>query len=36
MRAQPKMLNALVDYSHPDAKAFMLEGQSLTPTIEEI
>jgi hypothetical protein len=26
MRAQPRLLNALVDYWHPDAEAFMLEG----------
>jgi hypothetical protein len=26
MQAQPKLLNALVDYWHPDAEAFMLEG----------
>jgi hypothetical protein len=31
MREQPRLLNALVDYWHPDAEAFMLEGQSLTP-----
>jgi hypothetical protein len=36
MRAQPRLLNALVDYWHPDAEAFMLEGQSLTPTTEDI
>jgi hypothetical protein len=36
MRAQPRLLNALVDYWHPDAEAFMLEGQSLVPTIEDI
>jgi hypothetical protein len=36
MRAQPRILNALVEYWHPDAKAFMLEGQSLVPTIEDI
>jgi hypothetical protein len=36
MRAQPRMLNALVDYWHPDAEAFMLEGQSLTPMTEDI
>jgi hypothetical protein len=36
MRAQPRLLNALVDYWHPDAKAFMLEGQLLTPTTEDI
>jgi hypothetical protein len=36
MRAQPRLLNALVDYWHPDAEAFMLEGQSLTPMTEDI
>jgi hypothetical protein len=36
MRAQPRLLNALIDYWHPDAEAFMLEGQSLTPTTEDI
>jgi hypothetical protein len=36
MRAQPRLLNALIDYWHPDAKAFMLEGQSLTLTTEDI
>jgi hypothetical protein len=36
MWAQPRLLNALVDYWHPDAEAFMLEGQSLTPTTEDI
>jgi hypothetical protein len=36
MRAQPRLLNALVDYWHPDTEAFMLEGQSLTPTTEDI
>jgi len=36
MRAQPNMSNALVDYWHPDAEAFMLKGQSLTPKTEYI
>jgi hypothetical protein len=36
MRAQPRFLNSLIDYWHPDTKAFMIEGQSLTPTIEHI
>jgi hypothetical protein len=36
MRAQPRLLNALVEYWHPDAEAFMIEGQSLTPTTEDI
>jgi hypothetical protein len=34
MRAQPRLMNALVDYWHPDAEEFMLEGQSLTPMTE--
>jgi hypothetical protein len=36
MRAQPRLLNHLIEYWHPDAEAFMLEGQSLTPTMEDI
>ena len=36
MRAQPRLLNSLVDYWHPDAEAFMIEGQSLVPTTEDI
>jgi hypothetical protein len=36
MRAQPRLLNALVDYWHPDAEAFMLEGHSLVPMTEDI
>jgi hypothetical protein len=36
MRTQPRLLNALVDYWHPDAEAFMLEGQSLVPTTKDI
>jgi hypothetical protein len=36
MCAQPRLLNSLVDYWHPDAEAFMLEGQSLVPTTEDI
>jgi hypothetical protein len=36
MRVQPRLLNALVDYWHPDAEAFMIEGQSLVPTTEDI
>jgi hypothetical protein len=36
MQAQLSLLNALVDYWHPDAEAFMLEGQSLVPTTEDI
>jgi hypothetical protein len=29
-------MNALVDYWNPDAEAFMIEGQSLTLTTEDI
>jgi hypothetical protein len=36
MRAQPRLLNHLIEYWHPDAEAFMLEGQSLTLTTEDI
>jgi hypothetical protein len=36
MRAQPRLLDALIDYWHPDAEAFMLEGQSLVPKSEDI
>jgi hypothetical protein len=36
MRAQPRLLNALVEYWHPDAEAFMLEGHSLVPTTKDI
>jgi hypothetical protein len=36
MQAQQRLLNALVDYWNPDAEAFMLEGQSLVPTTEDI
>jgi hypothetical protein len=36
MRTQTRLLNALVDYWHPDAEEFMLEGQSLTPMTEDI
>ena len=36
MRTQPRLLNALVDYWHPDADAFMIAGKSLTPTTEDI
>jgi hypothetical protein len=31
-----KAADALADYWHPDADAFMIEGQSLTPTTEDI
>ena len=36
MSTQPRLLNTLIDYWHPDAEAFMLEGQSLVPTTEDI
>jgi hypothetical protein len=36
MHTQPRILNALIDYWHPDTEAFMLEGQSLVPTTEDI
>jgi hypothetical protein len=36
MQAQPRLLNVLVDYWNLDAEAFMLEGQSLVPTVEDI
>ena len=36
MRAQPKLLNALIDYWHPDVEEFMPEGKSLTPMNEDI
>jgi hypothetical protein len=36
MWEQPRLLNALVDYWHLDVEAFMLEGQSLVLTIQDI
>jgi hypothetical protein len=36
MQAKPRLLNAFVDYWHPNAEAFMLEDQSLVPTVEDI
>jgi hypothetical protein len=36
MHMQPRLLNALIDYWHPDAEEFMLERQSLVPTTEDI
>jgi hypothetical protein len=36
MRAQLRLLNDLLEYWHPDAEEFMLDGQSLTPTTEDI
>jgi hypothetical protein len=36
LHAQPRLWNALIDYWHPDVEAFMLEGQSLVPTTEDI
>jgi hypothetical protein len=36
MWAQPRLLNALVDYWHLYAEEFMLEGQSLVSTTKDI
>jgi hypothetical protein len=36
MCVQPRILNTLIDYWHPNAEAFMLEGKSLVPTTEDI
>jgi hypothetical protein len=36
MREQPKLLNTLVEYWHPDVKAFMLEGHSVNPMTKDI
>jgi hypothetical protein len=36
MHVQPRLLNAFIDYWHHDAEEFMLEGQSLVPTTEDI
>jgi len=36
MREQPRLLNALVEYWHLHAEAFMLKGQSLLPTTDDI
>jgi hypothetical protein len=36
MWAKPRLMNALIDYWHPDVEAFMLEGQLLTPMTEDI
>jgi hypothetical protein len=36
MRAQPRLLNALIDYWHPDDEAFMIEGKLLDPMTEDI
>jgi hypothetical protein len=36
MHVQPRLLNALVEYWHPDVEAFMIEGKSLVPTTEDI
>jgi hypothetical protein len=36
MHAQPRLLNALIEYWNPDVEEFMLEGQSLVPTTEDI
>jgi hypothetical protein len=36
IKAQPNLLNALIDYWHPDAEEFMIEGHSLTTMNEDI
>jgi len=36
MHVQRRLLNALIDYWHPEAEAFMLEGKSLVPTTKDI
>jgi len=36
MSSQPRILNHLIEYWHPDTKDFMLEGQSLTPTTKDV
>jgi hypothetical protein len=36
MRAQPRLLNALIDYWHPNVEAFTLEGDSLNPMTKDI
>jgi hypothetical protein len=36
IRAQPRLLNHLIEYWHSDAEVFMLEGQSLTLINEDI
>jgi hypothetical protein len=36
MQAQPRLLNALVGYWHPDVEEFMLEGHSLTLMTKDI
>jgi hypothetical protein len=36
MTAQHRLLNTPVDYWHPDAEMFMIEGKSLTPMTQEI
>jgi hypothetical protein len=36
MWAQPRLLNALVDYWNSNADAFMLKGKSQVPTIDVI
>jgi hypothetical protein len=36
MRAQPRLLNHLIEYWHLDIEAFMIEDQSLTPMTEDI
>jgi hypothetical protein len=36
MRAQPRLLNALMDYWQPDVQVFMIQGKSLNPKTEDI
>jgi hypothetical protein len=36
MREKPRLLNALIDYWHPNAEEFILEGSSLTSMTEDI
>jgi hypothetical protein len=36
IREKPRLLNALVNHRHPNVEAFMIEGSSLTLTIEYI
>jgi hypothetical protein len=36
MCAQPRIMNELIDYWHPVAEAFMIEGKSLVPTTKDI
>jgi len=34
IREQPRFLNSLVEYCHPDIEVLILEGQSLNPTMK--